>query len=107
MEFILILICAFCVIALIYVINKGVELDRESDIVAEVMKKAATKEVVIKKVEKVEKKETEKKEEGKPSGPPQTTILEFSPKTGVRLCRFCDGENVIGAKVCAICGQDI
>ena len=92
--FVLLLIVAVCVIALIYITRKQKALDEE---------------VVIKPTESSGSSDTtpSKPEEDKPSGPPQNTIYEFNAKSTKRLCPFCDGENSVGAKVCNICGRDL
>lgn len=99
--FVLLLIVAACVIALIYIARKQKALDEE---------------VVIKPTDSTGSSGTassstgstpSKPEEDKPSGPPQNTIYEFNAKSTKRLCPFCDGENSVGAKVCNICGRDL
>lgn len=98
--FVLLLIVAACVIALIYIAGKQKALDEE---------------VVIKPTDSSGSSgttssttgSTPSQPEEKPSGPPQNTIYEFNATSAKRLCTFCDGENSVGAKVCNICGRDL
>jgi hypothetical protein len=35
------------------------------------------------------------------------SIYEYSTAKNMKRCPCCDGENVYGAKICHICGNDI
>ena len=39
--------------------------------------------------------------------PDFVTVYQMSSVKNVKICRFCDGENPVGANVCGICGEEI
>ena len=39
-------------------------------------------------------------------GPPVISIYSCEAKRGVKICRYCDGENDKDARTCQICRQD-
>lgn len=96
-EYILLLIVVACAIGLIYISKKRKELEKE-------IPDPSTTSI------STPKKEDDAPNPSKGNNAPnlsQKTIYGFCPKGGKKLCSFCDGENNIGAKVCAICGRDI
>lgn len=100
MDYVLIIIIAVCVIALIQIHKKRKE---EPVIDPIVVKGPDTSDAN----DKTEPSSDVAKKEEKPSGPPQYTIYQLSAKKAMRVCPFCDGENRTEALVCNICGRDL
>ena len=100
MEWLLIIIVILCVIALIMIA---------------IMRKKAEDETATPKIPEV-KKEPEPKKSSSPVVktcfkkkqeplPEQVTIYAYQMKSGLRRCRYCEGENSMSATACCICGE--
>ena len=96
--YVLLIVVAACIIALICISKKRKALDEESYI--------KTPSTSIPNTEKAATPNTPKEAE-MPSGAAQNTIYEFNAKRATHLCPFCDGENSAGAATCIICGRNL
>lgn len=96
--YVLLIIVAACIIALICISKKRKALDEESY--------SKTPPTSIPSAEKATTPNVTKEAESL-SGATQNTIYEFKAKKATRLCPFCDGENGTGAATCIICGRNL
>jgi len=96
--YVLLIIVAACIIALICISKKRKALDEESYIKTPPPSIPSAESATTSNVPK----ETETL-----SGPAQNTIYEFKTTRTIRLCPFCDGENSTGAATCIICGRNL
>ncbi len=96
--YVLLIIVAACIIALICISKKRKALDEESYIKTPPPSIPSTARAATSDVPK---------EAEMFSGAAQNTIYEFKSKSAIRLCPFCDGENSTGAATCIICGRNL
>lgn len=96
--YVLLIVVAACIIALICISKKRKALDEESYIKTPTTSIPSTERTDTSNVPK----ETEKLLETA-----QNTIYEFRAKSTTRLCPFCDGENSLSAATCIICGRNL
>ncbi len=96
--YVLLIIVAACIVALICITKKRKALEEDSYIKTPPTSIPSTESAPASTVPK----ETEITSEMA-----QNTIYVFNARAVTRLCPFCDGENNAGAATCIICGRNL